>query len=198
MIWIKGGLAVRRTRDDMAESGYALFKTPLGVCGIVWGSAGLVGVRLPEASEAAAARAMASRFPAYEPADPPRPVREAIVRIAAYLDGASDDFADVALDFSGTGAFDRAVYEATRAVPAGRTTTYGAVAATIGDSGGARAVGQALGRNPWPILVPCHRVTGADGRMGGFSAPGGAVTKRRLLDLEGALAPETLPLFGDQ
>jgi methylated-DNA-[protein]-cysteine S-methyltransferase len=197
MIWIKEGWADVRTRNDMAESGYALFRTALGVCGIVWSAAGLVGVHLPEASEAAAARAMASRFPAYEPADPPLPVREAIARIAAYLDGASDDFADVALDFGTTGAFDRSVYEATRAIPAGRTTTYGAVAAEIGDSGGARAVGQALGRNPWPILVPCHRVTGADGRMGGFSAPGGAVTKRRLLDLEGALAPETLPLFGD-
>jgi len=87
------------------------------------------------------------------------------------------------------------VYARTSAIPPGGTATYGEVAAALGDPGLSRAVGQALGRNPWPIVVPCHRVTAADGRMGGFSAPGGGATKLRLLEIEGALVPESLPLF---
>jgi methylated-DNA-[protein]-cysteine S-methyltransferase len=90
------------------------------------------------------------------------------------------------------------VYACTRAIPPGRTRTYGEIAAALGDPGLSRAVGQALGRNPWPIVIPCHRVTAVDGRAGGFSAPGGAATKLRLLDIEGALAPETLPLFSPE
>ena len=101
-----------------------------------------------------------------------------------------------ALDLGATGDFERAVYAAARAIPAGTTITYGTLAARVGDPGQARAVGQALGRNPWPIVVPCHRITAADGRMGGFSAPGGTRTKLKLLEIEGALAAETLPLFG--
>ena len=119
------------------------------------------------------------------------------------LAGAKDDFADLPLDWAGVGAFDRAVYRETRAIPAGETSTYGAIAARLGaaaaetyDAALPRAVGQALGRNPWPIVIPCHRVTAADGRMGGFSAPGGRKTKLKLLELEGALGVEALPLFG--
>ena len=135
------------------------------------------------------------RFPGLGRAAPPPAIAAAAARIAAFLAGGGDDFADLALDMAGIGAFDRAVYREARAIPAGATATYGAIAARLGDPAQARAVGQALGRNPWPIVIPCHRVTGADGRMGGFSAPGGRATKLRLLEIEGALAPESLPLF---
>jgi len=121
-----------------------------------------------------------------------------MARIAAALGGAKDDFADLALDWRTVSAFDRAVYQEARAIPAGQTSTYGAIATALGDVRDSRRVGQALGRNPWPIIVPCHRVTGAGGWMGGFSAPGGRDTKLKLLELEGALAAESLPLFAPQ
>jgi methylated-DNA-[protein]-cysteine S-methyltransferase len=180
----------------MERNGVALFETAIGRCAIAWSGRGLIGVQLPEDSEAAAVRRLARRFPGLDPAPPPAAVAAAIARITAFLEGGTDDFAGVALDEGAVGGFDRAVYRETRAIPAGATSTYGAIAARLGDPGLARAVGQALGRNPWPILVPCHRVTGAEGRMGGFSAPGGRRTKLRLLEIEGALAPDSLPLFG--
>lgn len=180
----------------MEREGVASFGTAIGPCGIAWRAAGLIGVELPEGAEAAALRRLARRFPGLEPAPPPADVAAAIARICAFLEGAPDDFAGLELDEGGVTGFDRAVYRETRAIPAGATATYGAIAARLGDPGQARAVGQALGRNPWPILVPCHRVTAADGRIGGFSAPGGRATKLRLLEIEGALAAESLPLFG--
>ena len=180
----------------MNASGYTLFETAIGRCGIAWGPGGLIGLQLPEASDRAAAARLRRRFPALEMADPPEPVATAIARIAAFLSGKPDDFLDLIIDLAATGAWERAVYESARAIPAGTTITYGALAARVGDPGQARAVGQALGRNPWPIVVPCHRITAADGRMGGFSAPGGTATKLKLLEIEGALRPDTLPLFG--
>jgi methylated-DNA-[protein]-cysteine S-methyltransferase len=182
----------------MATTGFALFDTAIGRCAVVWSDAGLTGVQFPEASEGATRRRLASRFPGAAPAPPTPAAAEAIARITAFLAGASDDFATLALDESGVGAFERAVYRAASAIPAGSTSTYGAIAAALGDPRQARAVGQALGRNPWPIVVPCHRVTGAGGWMGGFSAPGGRNTKLKLLEIEGALAAETLPLFAPQ
>ncbi len=179
----------------MTATGFALFETAIGACGIAWGPAGIFGLQLPEAAEAAMLARLRRRFPSLAQSSPPPAIADAMARIAAFLDGAADDFADLALDMGGAGAFDRAVYRETRAIPAGSTDTYGAIAARLGDPGQARAVGQALGRNPWPIVIPCHRVTGADGRMGGFSAPGGRTTKLKLLEIEGALAPESLPLF---
>ena len=173
-----------------------MFDTVIGACGIAWGPAGIVGLQLPERSEQAGLARLGRRFPGLAAAAPPPAIAAAAGRIAAFLAGAVDDFADLPLDLAGAGAFDRAVYRETSAIPAGATATYGDIAARIGDPGQARAVGQALGRNPWPIVIPCHRVTGADGRMGGFSAPGGRKTKLKLLEIEGALAPESLPLFG--
>jgi methylated-DNA-[protein]-cysteine S-methyltransferase len=180
----------------MGATGFALFETAIGACGIAWNKAGIAGLQLPEATRSAAWARLARRFPRLERTEPPAAIAAAIARIAAFLEGAADDFADLALDLEASGAFDRAVYRETRAIPAGTTSTYGAIAAKLGDPALARAVGQALGRNPWPIVIPCHRVTGADGRMGGFSAPGGGETKLKLLEIEGALAAETLPLFG--
>ena len=179
----------------MAQAGFALFDSPIGRCAIAWSAAGIVALQLPEPSDSAALRRLGRRFPGLEPAPPPAAVGAAIARVTAFLEGAGDDFESLALDEAAVGSFDRADYREARAIPAGATSTYGAIAARLGDPGLARAVGQALGRNPWPIIVPCHRVTGADGRMGGFSAPGGRATKLRLLEIEGALAAETLPLF---
>jgi len=174
----------------MSAAGLALFDTAIGPCGIAWGAAGLRGVHLPGASAEATRAQLRRRFGGEEGAPP-----AAAARIAAFLDGGADDFADLALDLSQVSAFEAAVYRETRAIPAGQTATYGAIATRLGDPNQSRAVGQALGRNPWPIVIPCHRVTGADGKMGGFSAPGGRATKLKLLELEGALAPGALPLF---
>ena len=117
---------------------------------------------------------------------PPAPVAEAIERIVTHLEGGSPDLDSIALDLADVQEFDRRVYDIARAIPRGATRTYGEVAAELGDPGAARAVGQALGRNPFPIIVPCHRVLAAAGRPGGFSAHGGVATKLRLLAIEGA------------
>ena len=179
----------------MDAPGFALFDTAIGRCAVIWSGAGLIGVQLPEANDEIARQRLARRFPGAMSAPPPAAAAAAMARIAAFLAGASDDFATLKLDDGGIGAFERAVYRETRAIPAGATATYGAIATALGDVHQSRRVGQALGRNPWPIVVPCHRVTGAGGWMGGFSAPGGRETKLKLLELEGALAAETLPLF---
>jgi methylated-DNA-[protein]-cysteine S-methyltransferase len=179
----------------MSPPGFALFDTVIGRCAVAWSGRGLTGVLLPDATEEIAARRFARRVPGIAAAPPPAEAAAAMARIAAFLAGAADDFATLALDEEGVGAFELAVYRETCAIPAGKTSTYGAIATALGDVRESRRVGQALGRNPWPIVVPCHRVTGADGWMGGFSAPGGRSTKLKLLELEGALAAETLPLF---
>jgi methylated-DNA-[protein]-cysteine S-methyltransferase len=179
----------------MDQPGFALFDTAIGRCGIAWSAAGIVGLQLPEASDEVARQRLRRRFSDVRETPPLAAIAAAILRIQAFLAGARDDFVSLQFDDSQIGEFDRAVYRETRDIPAGATDTYGAIAARLGDPTLARAVGQALGRNPWPIVIPCHRVTGADGRMGGFSAPGGRATKRRLLEMEGALAADSLPLF---
>lgn len=180
----------------MERSSYAFFETPLGLCAIVWDARGITGTQLPESGRGAATRRLRRRFPDTHQGPPPPAIEAAMARIGAMLGGAKDDFNDLALDWRTVSAFERAVYHAAQAIPAGETITYGEMARRLGDPGRAQAVGQALGRNPWPIVVPCHRITGADGRMGGFSAPGGTATKLKLLEIEGALAVENLPLFG--
>jgi methylated-DNA-[protein]-cysteine S-methyltransferase len=180
----------------MSRCLYALFETPIGLCAIVWGAHGILGTQLPEPGRGAAARRLQRRFPDAHSGPPTPAIAAAMARVHAFLGGGKDDFADFALDWRTVSAFDRAVYRQAQAIPAGETITYGMLAARLGDPGRAQAVGQALGRNPWPIVVPCHRITAAEGRMGGFSAPGGTATKLKLLELEGALRPEGLPLFG--
>lgn len=180
----------------MDERGFALFDTAIGRCAVAWSAAGLIGVQLPEPNDALAERRLAKRFPGAVAAPPGEVAAAAIARLQVFLAGAlDDDFTTLKLDDSAIGAFERGVYRETRAIPAGATTTYGAIATALGDVRDSRRVGQALGRNPWPIVIPCHRVTGAGGWMGGFSAPGGTDTKLKLLELEGALAVESLPLF---
>jgi methylated-DNA-[protein]-cysteine S-methyltransferase len=122
-------------------------------------------------------------------------VREAIAGIVALLAGERRDLREVALDERGLGDFDRAVYAATRTIGPGATASYGEIARAVGERGDARAVGGALGRNPFPIVVPCHRVLAADGSLHGFSAPGGIATKRRMLAIEGAPGFAQVALF---
>lgn len=169
------------------NEGFTGFDTIIGRMGISWTNAGIAGLRLPETRVALP--------PVPDDRAMPPEVAEAVRRIRALLDGHKDDLRDIRLDCGRTRAFERRVYEAARAVGPGTVSSYGEVAASLGDPCLALAVGQALGRNPWPVIVPCHRIVGAGGRAGGFSAPGGASTKLRLLELEGALAPEMLPLF---
>ena len=178
----------------MGAAGFALFETPIGACGIAWTPSGLCGVQLPERDAGSALARLARRFPALAEADAGA-VGRAVDAIRSHLEGRSVDYRDVRLDLSEVAAFELSVYRAAQAIPFGETRSYGALAAALGAPQAAQAVGRALGRNPWPIVVPCHRITAADGRTGGFSAPGGAVTKLRLLEIEGALAPDRLPLF---
>ena len=164
---------------------FTLFETPIGTCGLVWGERGLTGVHLPESNVARSRAGLLRRFPAAVPAPPTAHVQGAIDGIVALLRGEKRDLRELVLDMEGLPPFNRRVYELARTIPPGSTLTYGDIAVRLGSPGTARAVGQALGHNPFPIVVPCHRVLAADGRMGGFSAPGGVVTKRRMLAIEG-------------
>jgi O-6-methylguanine DNA methyltransferase len=181
-------------------SGFALFDTAIGRCGVAWGERGVAGVQLPEAGERETRARMLQRFPAAGEAAPPPEVQRVIDRIVALLRGEPSDLSAIALDMEQVPAFHRRVYEAARAIPPGMTLSYGDIAARAGAPGAARAVGQALGRNPFPIIVPCHRVLAAGGKIGGFSAEGGVATKRRMLAIEGAQEGAQLngvvPLFG--
>ena len=178
------------------EQGFALFETPIGLCGLAWGEHGLLGAQLPEAVPGAAWARLRRRYPdAIEASPPPPAVQRTIERINDLLAGGRDDLADVALDFSIVVPFNRRVYEIARAIPPGETSTYGQIAKAMGEPGAARAIGKALGDNPWPIVVPCHRVLGADGKPGGFSAPGGVETKSKLLTIERARTSVAPTLF---
>ena len=178
----------------MPALAFTLFDTPVGRCGIAWGPQGVMGIQLPEAHPAETRARLLKRFPGIGPEAPPAAIQRAVRAIVELLHGEVRDLAAVKLDMSGVPDFDRRVYEAARAVGPGETVTYGELAARIGAPDAARAVGQALGRNPFPIVVPCHRVLAAGGRAGGFSAGGGAVTKLKLLAIEGASPNGTLPL----
>ncbi|ADB51515.1 methylated-DNA--[protein]-cysteine S-methyltransferase [Conexibacter woesei] len=177
----------------MEASGFTLFDTAIGCCGIAWGPAGLTDVQLPESSRAATRARLLRQLPPaareHAPSELPPEIADAVARIVALLAGADDDLADVAVDMERVPPFHRRVYDLARTIPPGATLTYGEVADRIGaDRGAARAVGQALGANPVPIVVPCHRVTAAGGKTGGFSAGGGVSTKLRMLDIERAHA----------
>jgi methylated-DNA-[protein]-cysteine S-methyltransferase len=179
----------------MTTEGFALFDTVIGPCGIAWRGEVVTGAQLPVGGAEATRMRMARRHPEAAEGEPPVAVKRVMERIAALFAGTRDDLADVVLDLEALPAFPRRVYEIARAIGPGATLTYGEVAARLGEPGAARAVGHALGRNPFPIIVPCHRVLAADGRMGGFSAHGGTTTKRRLLAIEGARLQDPPSLF---
>jgi methylated-DNA-[protein]-cysteine S-methyltransferase len=182
----------------MRADGFAVFDTAIGPCGIAWGPAGIVGVQLPESSGSSSAgedsggtgERMARRFPsaaASAGSEPPPFVAAAIEVIRALLRGEEADLSGIQLDFDAVTPFRREVYELARQIPPGTTSSYGEIANRLGKPGAARAVGQAMGNNPFPIVVPCHRVLAAGGKIGGFSADGGTTTKARMLAIEGAI-----------
>lgn len=180
----------------MTTPQFALFDTPVGPCGIVWGERGIVGLQLPEASHDKARVHIAKRFPSAAEFEPTLEVKKAISRITALLEGKPSDLSDIALDMERVADFKQQVYTIARSIPPGRTLTYGDIAAKLGDKLLARDVGEAMGKNPFPIVVPCHRVVAANGKLGGFSANGGVKTKLKLLEIEGAVGVQS-ELFTD-
>ncbi|MEQ8662099.1 MAG: methylated-DNA--[protein]-cysteine S-methyltransferase, partial [Gammaproteobacteria bacterium] len=170
----------------MSNTGFTLFDTAIGPCGMAWNAAGVTGVQLPELTPAATLARLASRFPALAEASPRGPALRARDAMRAHLDGRQRDLGAIELDFTDVTAFRRKVYSAARRIPAGHTLSYGELATRLGAPQAARAIGQAMGANPYPIIVPCHRVLAAGGRAGGFSAAGGATTKAWILRIEGA------------
>jgi methylated-DNA-[protein]-cysteine S-methyltransferase len=170
--------------------GFTLFETAIGSCGIAWGDCGVVGAQLPEADEGGTRLRMRRRFPDVAEMQPPVDVQHAIESIVALLRGEPRDLSEIVLDMDRVQPFHRRVYEVARTIPPGSTLSYGDVAKRLGEPGVARAVGQALGQNPFAPIVPCHRVLAGDGTMHGFSARGGVATKLRLLTIEGWRATE--------
>lgn len=174
---------------------WTLFETTIGACGVAWTDAGLTGVQLPEADESATrarlfSKAKVAGRPASAKTTPPW-VKDAIARVREHLAGKPQDLARIPLDVTGVSEFNARVFRAVQAVPAGKTSTYGEVAAVVGSPGASRAVGRAMATNPWPVIVPCHRVVAAGGAAGGFSAYGGVLTKGRILELEGGTLAAT-------
>jgi methylated-DNA-[protein]-cysteine S-methyltransferase len=165
---------------------FTLFATAIGHCALVWNAHGIAAVRLPEQTESLMLSRLHRRFPLLEAGAPPPAEQQAIDAMVALLEGEARDLRFCALDLRGETPFHRRVYEAAQAIPPGKTKTYGEIAALLGEPGASRAVGQALGHNPFPIIVPCHRVLASGARSGGFSAPGGVSTKLRMLLIEGA------------
>jgi methylated-DNA-[protein]-cysteine S-methyltransferase len=179
----------------MSGRAYTIFDTAIGWCGIAWSHAGIVGVQLPEARELETRKRLIKLYPDAREMRAPPNVREAIGGIGALVRAKPCDFSDVTLDMSGVHAFDQRVYQATREIPRGTTTTYDEIAVRLKASGAARSVARAIGRNPFVIVVPCHRVLESGGYADDISAHGGIVSKRRLLSLEGTPLPSSKTLF---
>ncbi|MFC2951624.1 methylated-DNA--[protein]-cysteine S-methyltransferase [Marinicaulis aureus] len=174
----------------MSDFSFTLFDTSLGRCGIAWGAKGVRSVSFPEASDEATVKHLCRRAPGAAEADPPDAIAAVISDIKALFEGEPRDLSHARLDWQEIGNFEREVYLLSLKIRPGEVKTYGDLAKALGDVAQSRRVGQALGRNPFPIIVPCHRIVGASGAMTGFSAPGGAELKRKLLKIEGALEPD--------
>jgi methylated-DNA-[protein]-cysteine S-methyltransferase len=172
-------------RPMSATIGYTIIDTAIGPVGVAWSAEGVCRVALPERDRARMESRFALRLGGAGPAEPPAHIAPAIELIRRYAEGERVDFSDVPIDFDGADLFRRAIYQAARGLRFGETTTYGGLADAAGHPGKARETGEALGRNPVPIIVPCHRIVAAGGKIGGFSAPGGSSTKEKLLALEG-------------
>ena len=179
----------------MSGLGYTVFDTSVGRCGIAWGELGVLGVQLPEAREIETRRRLFQLYPDARELRPPPEIQSAIDGIAALLRGKAADFSEVQLDMTGVRPFDARVYDFTRTIPRGETLTYGEVAARLKASGAAHSVAQALSRNPFMLIVPCHRVLEAGGYADRISPNGGSISKRRLLSIEGAGSPGSKTLF---
>jgi methylated-DNA-[protein]-cysteine S-methyltransferase len=172
---------------------YRLFETPLGPCGIAWTDCGVARLQLPESDRSATERRL--RRTATQGGTAPAEIEQVIGNVHWYLSGRSTDFSAAALDLANVGAFEQKVYALVRTIPWGQTVSYGEIAQQMRSPHAARAVGQALARNPIPIIIPCHRIVAKGHRIGGFSAYGGRLTKERLLALEGVRLEETPPLL---
>jgi methylated-DNA-[protein]-cysteine S-methyltransferase len=179
----------------MTGQNFAIFDTAIGRCGIVWGARGITSVQLPMGSEDKTRTRIRQRHGEIAEAPPPAQVQSAIDGIVELLTGKPNDLADVVLDLDGVPEFNRGVYDIARSIPPGQTLTYGDIAKRLGGVELSRDVGQALGHNPCPIVVPCHRVLAAGGKPGGFSANGGVTTKLKMLAIEGAVVNHTPNLF---
>ena len=180
----------------MNQPGFTLFDTPIGRCGVAWGERGVTGVQLPQPDEAQTRTRLLQRAGSeLSEASPPPEVARAIADITALLSGKNADLSAIELDMSRVEEFNRGVYEIEREIPPGKTLTYGDIAKRLGGVELSRDVGQALGQNPFPVVVPCHRVLAAGGKPGGFSANGGVKTKLKILAIEGAYVNHTPSLF---
>jgi methylated-DNA-[protein]-cysteine S-methyltransferase len=182
----------------MRAEGFVLFETAIGPCAIAWSERGICAVQLPGHSAEATRRHMQQRYPGAPETPPPAAVQDAIGRIVALMDGKPSDLSSITLDLEGVPEFSRRVYDVTLAIPPGQTLTDGEVAERVGEPGAAQSVGQAMRANPIPIIVPCHRVLAAGGKIGGFSAPGGVATKRKMLAIEVDASGLDLPLFASR
>ncbi|SHN05946.1 methylated-DNA--[protein]-cysteine S-methyltransferase [Rhizobacter sp. OV335] len=176
---------------------YAVFATAIGPCAIAWGEQGIVGAWLPDADEAALRRRIQRRLAASIEDTAPTMIQAVIERLQALMEGERVDLSGSPLDMTGQPDFHRRAYAIALAIPPGQTRSYGEIAQQLGEPGSARAVGQAMGSNPFPPIVPCHRVLAAGGRSGGFSSPGGLDMKRRLLGIERARIGREPGLFDD-
>jgi methylated-DNA-[protein]-cysteine S-methyltransferase len=173
---------------------YTLFETEIGWAGLAWNDRHrLIGVHLPERDPDTSRRSFERRFPGITEAPAPESLTPTIAGIRALMRGEKADLTAAPLDIGRVPDFNARVYEIARAIPPGETLTYGEIAVKLGDKLLARDVGAALGQNPWPIIVPCHRVTAANGKPGGFSARGGVNTKLKLLTIEGAAFVQPAP-----
>jgi methylated-DNA-[protein]-cysteine S-methyltransferase len=174
---------------------FALFDTAIGTCGIAWTEQGISNVLLPGRSVEQTRTMLVGKYGAAAEARPPAAVASTIAGIVRLLDGEPQALDDAPLDLAGVPEFNRQVYAVARTIRPGATLCYGDIAVRIGQPGAARAVGRAMGDNPCPIVIPCHRVLAADGSLHGFSGYGGIATKRRMLQIEGAFAPDEPTLF---
>jgi methylated-DNA-[protein]-cysteine S-methyltransferase len=179
----------------MAGRGYSIFDTGIGRCGIAWGDLGIIGVQLPEARELDTRRRLFQLYPEARELRAPANVEIAIEGIVALLRGGTADLSDVTLDMTGIPAFNQRVYAFARSIPRGETRTYGEVAAHLRASGAVYSVAQAIARNPFLIIVPCHRVLEAGHYADKISPNGGAISKRRLLSIEGTHPTTSKTLF---
>jgi len=164
---------------------YCLFDTDLGACGVAWSERALTRFQLPEADRRATEKRLMLRAPSSRAEAPPAQIAEAIADVQRYMAGERVDFSAIALDLAGVAPFYVEIYAAARRVGWGETATYGELARQAGAPGAARAVGQAMARNPVAVIIPCHRILASGNKVGGFSAFGGTVSKQRLLGLEG-------------
>jgi methylated-DNA-[protein]-cysteine S-methyltransferase len=183
------------TNNRANRAHFVLFETAIGRCALLWRGGLVIGAALPDEDEAALRRGVERRWPGAVEAKPPPFAAEATALVIRLLEGEKVDVGAVPLDFENASDTERKVWQAALRIPCGEIRTYGDIAREIGAPGAALAVGAALGRNPIPILVPCHRVLASGGRSGGFSAPGGTRTKFRILEIEGARRPEESGLF---